>query len=179
MPISSLVSLHFSIRQQSISAELISLSEDSKAFSGYQWKYFASLQDGPVRSRAELFLASVGWPRLLDYAKKKRSDMSCVLLPDISLGYNHMVRIIEFEDGSRWVARLRMPPLSDCLQAALEISMKCEHATISLLQQRTSIPIPQIYAIEAQEQYDVKASFMLMDCLEGNAGMDLGMRVPA
>lgn len=106
--------------------------------------------------------------------------MTCVLLPDIGLGYNHMVRIIEFADGNRWVARLRMPSLSDCLlEATLETSMKCEFAAISLLQQRTSIPIPKIYAIEAREQYDVKASFMLMDCLEGNVGMDLGMRVPA
>lgn len=157
----------------------ISRWEDPEAFSGYKWKYFASLQGGPVRSRAERFLASVNWPGLLDYATKKRSGVDCVFLPDIGLGYNHMVRIIKFADGNRWAARLRMPPPSDYLEAALETSMKCEFATISLLQQWTSIPIPKVHAIEAREQHDVKAPFMLMDCLEGNVGMDLGMKVPA
>lgn len=122
----------------------------------------------------------MNWPGLLDYATKKHSGVNCVLLPDIGLGYNHMVRIIEFADGNRWVARLRMPPLSDTVsKIALETKTRCEFATILLLQQRTSIPMPKVHAIEARDQCEVKASFMLMDCMEGNVGMDLGMRVPA
>src|SRR5690606_376807 len=100
-------------------------------------------------------------------------------LPDIGLGYNHMVRIIDFADGNRWVARLQMPPLSNTVsKTALETKTKCEFNTMSLLQERTSIPIPKVHAVEAHSQCDVKAAFMLMDCLEGNVGMDLGMKIP-
>ncbi|KAF4969910.1 hypothetical protein FZEAL_10144 [Fusarium zealandicum] len=151
------------------------MSENCKEFSGYQWTYFLSLKEGPIRSRAELFLASVNWPTLQEYAASKRNGINCSLLPDIGLGYNHMVRIIEFMDGGRWVARLKLPPLakSDSSEHALETTGICEFNTISLLRQKTSIPIPEIHAFEARFDCSVKAPFMLMDCLEGNVGMDL------
>jgi aminoglycoside phosphotransferase (APT) family kinase protein len=91
-----------------------------------------------------------------------------------------MVRIIKFADGCQWVARLKLPPLakSDSPENALESTGICEFNTISLLRQKTSIPIPEIYAFEARFDCSVNAPFMLMDCLEGNVGMDLGMEIP-
>lgn len=152
----------------------------SKTFSGYQWTYFSSLQRGPLRSRAESFLASVDWVALREYAAAVRKGIDCSLLPDIGLGYNHMVRIVEFTDGVRWVARLRLPSLAGCYSAegALKTKIDCEFHTISLLRQRTNLPIPEIYAYEGRSDCSVKAPFMLMDCLEGNVGMDLGMEIP-
>ncbi|TEA15774.1 hypothetical protein C8034_v002327 [Colletotrichum sidae] len=164
-----------------------SLSDDtpqgSKAFSGYRWTYHDSLQEGPIRSRAELFSASVDWRSLLRYAASRRNGSGCQLLRDVGLGYNHMVRIIQFDDGVRWAARLRMPPIgsSDAFEnsnESIEAMETCEYNTISLVRQKTSIPIPEVHAIEARWDCDVKAPFMLMDCLPGNVGMDLGMKVP-
>ncbi|KAK0100468.1 hypothetical protein ONS95_008418 [Cadophora gregata] len=156
------------------------ISQNDKAFSGYQWTYFSSLQEGPLRSRAELFLASVNWPALLEYSAKKRHGINCTLLPNIGLGYNHIVRIVEFADETRWVARLRMPPLikSGSDKDALKNTMNCEINAISLVRQKTGIPVPQIHAFEVESGNSVKAPFMLMDCLEGNVGMDLGMKIP-
>jgi hypothetical protein len=150
------------------------------AFSGYQWNYFSSLPEGPLRSRVELFLASVNWPALLDHAAQERNGSHCMLLPDIGLGHNHMVRIVEFDDGTRWVARLRMPPLAQSAydKDALRTIMNCEFNAISLVQRGTSIPVPRIHAMEVDNGCSVKAPFMLMDCLEGNVGMDLGMVIP-
>lgn len=123
----------------------------------------------------------MNWPALLEYAVEIRNGIHCSLLPDIGLGYNHMVvRIIEFIDGRKWVARLRLPPLSgsDSCAEDLETKSNCEFNTMSLVRQQTSIPIRQIHAYEARGDCDVKAPFMLMDCLEGNVGMDLGMSLP-
>jgi aminoglycoside phosphotransferase (APT) family kinase protein len=122
----------------------------------------------------------MNWPALLDYAAKKRNGINCMLLPDIGLGYNHMVRIIEFADGTRWVARLRMPPLakSGSDEDALKTIMNCEFNAISLVRRKTRIPVPQIHAFEVKSGCSMKAPFMLMDCLEGNVGMDLGMKIP-
>lgn len=102
----------------------------------------------------------MNWPALLDYAAEKRNGINCVLLPDIGLGVNHMVRILEFADEIRWVARLRMPPLAESTsgEVALNTKINREFNAISLVQQKTP--------------------FMLMDCLEGNVGMDLGMEIP-
>jgi len=103
-----------------------------------------------------------------------------VLRPDIGLGYNHMVRIVEFADAIRWIARLRMPPLSGSAtdSHSRDTVMSCEFNAIYLVLQMTSIPVPSIHAFEARSSCSVGAPFMLMDCLEGNVGMDLGLSVP-
>lgn len=154
--------------------------ENGNSFAGYQWTYFSSLPKGPLRSRAEQFLESVNWPALLDYAAEKRNGIKGTLFPDVGLGYNHMVRIIEFEDETKWAARLRMPPLanSGSTEESLKASMKCELSAIYLVRQSTSIPVPQVHAFEIDSNCSVRAPFMLMNCLEGNVGMDLGMDVP-
>ncbi|OQD73589.1 hypothetical protein PENDEC_c014G05414 [Penicillium decumbens] len=57
--------------------------------------------------------------------------------------------------------------------------MECEYNTIQLVQKESNIPIPQVYAFEGDHNCRIKAQFMLMDCLKGNVGMDLNMRVPS
>lgn len=65
----------------------------------------------------------------------------------------------------------------DTLDTARSI-MECEHNTIRLVQKESRILVPQIHAVELNPNCTVKAQFMLMDCLKGNVGMDLGMKVP-
>ncbi|KAI3565763.1 hypothetical protein IWW34DRAFT_899301 [Fusarium oxysporum f. sp. albedinis] len=164
------------------SSLLLKTPENGKKFSNYKWQYFSSLTEGPIRSRAKLFLESINWPGLEKFATTKRNGIKCRILPDIGLGYNHMVRIIEFEDGDRWVARLKLPslPKPDISEheQALDARMTYEFNTMSFLREKTSIPIPRIHAFEARPHCSVGAPFMLMDCLEGNVGMDIGMEIP-
>lgn len=90
-----------------------------------------------------------------------------------------MVRVIEFGDGTRWVARLQLPRLSDSetFEDVLEFKATCEYNTMLLVLQESDIPTPKVHAFEARNHSDVGASFMLMDCLAGNVGMDLVMSV--
>jgi hypothetical protein len=57
--------------------------------------------------------------------------------------------------------------------------MESESYTNSLVGSITNIPVPRIHAVESSVFSTVRAHFMLMDCLEGNVGMDLGMKVPS
>ncbi|KAI5867868.1 phosphotransferase enzyme family-domain-containing protein [Durotheca rogersii] len=149
-----------------------------EAFSGYRWTYFFELPEGALRSRAESFLRSVNWPGLLEFATK--DGISGTLLSDIGLGQNHMVRIIEFPDGTRWLARLELPPLpgSEHSEDVLVAKRSCEITTISFLRQMTSIRIPQIYEFDLRSDCNVGAPFTIMECLPGNAGMDIAMTIP-
>lgn len=149
-------------------------------FTGYRWSYFSSLTDEALRLRVEQSLDSIDWTALVEYAAAVRSGRGCRLLPDIGLGFNHIVRIIEFNDNVRWIARIRMRPIPQdkiTVDTARSI-MASEYNTIQLVQKATSIPVPQIHAVELNPNYKVMAQFMLMDCLRGNVGMDLGMKVP-
>ncbi|CAG8897234.1 unnamed protein product [Penicillium egyptiacum] len=151
------------------------------AFTGYRWSYFSSLTDEALRLRAQNFIESTNWNALMEYATTVRGGRECNILPDIGLGYNHMVRIIEFDDNERWIARLRMQSLSQNRgrSETTEDIMKLEHNMILLVKENTNIPVPQVHAIELDPDCGVNAQFMLMDCLKGNVGIDLGMEVPS
>lgn len=57
-------------------------------------------------------------------------------------------------------------------------AISCEYNTIRLVQQKSRIPVPRIHGFEDNVDSKVNAQFMLMDCLKGNVGMDLGMKIP-
>jgi hypothetical protein len=148
-------------------------------YSSFRWSYYSSLPDGPLRARANSFLTSVDWQALLNYATTLRNGVKCTLLSHIGLGYNHMVRILRFTDGIQWAARLRLPSLKDDgTLSDIVKSMERETSTIALVRQTTRVPVPEVYAFESDSNCSVKAPFMLMKCLDGNVGMDLGMEVP-
>ncbi|KAJ5544074.1 hypothetical protein N7494_005353 [Penicillium frequentans] len=138
------------------------------------------MSDNTLRLRVQEFIGSTNWDALIEYASRVRGGKVCKLLADIGLGYNHVVRIIEFEDDVRWIARLRLPPVSKT-QPGSKINqqiMRNEYNTILLVKQKTNIPVPRVHVAELDTENIVKAQFMLMDCLRGNVGIDLSMEVP-
>jgi hypothetical protein len=154
------------------------IKEQDKTFNGFQWSYFPNLSEGPLRSRAEAFIASVEWDALRGYAKATRNGVECVLLDSIGLGYNHMVRILKFTDQEQWIARLRMPSLDWTASQPTSSDMESECHTISLVESVTQVPVAHVHAFEPSILNPAKAPFMLMECLRGNVGMDLGIEVP-
>ncbi|KAH8708352.1 hypothetical protein GQ44DRAFT_763514 [Phaeosphaeriaceae sp. PMI808] len=54
--------------------------------------------------------------------------------------------------------------------------MEREASIIALVRKNTRIPVLEVYAVESDSDCSVKALFMLMECLNGNVGMDLGMK---
>ena len=51
---------------------------------------------------------------------------------------------------------------------------------ISLVKERTSVPIPTVYGYIASAKNDIGAPFMLMGCLSGNTVVDsIGVEIPA
>lgn len=153
---------------------------DDSRFTGYRWSYFASVSDDKLRLRVQKFIDSTNWDAVIEYASILWNGKICNLLPDIGLGYNHLVRIIEFQDDMRWIARLRMssPSTSQARSSVDKQIMVNEYNTILLVRQKTKIPVPNIHAVELDTENNVKAQFMLMDCLRGNAGIDLSTEVP-
>ena len=152
----------------------------NEVFQGYRWHYFTSLGDGQQQSRVQMFIQSTDWEALIEYATRIRNGETGKLLPNIGLGYNHMVRIIEFHDV-QWIARLRMQPLSESQNGVntTESMMSNEYETMMFIRKKTSILVPDVHAVEPNSQCSVKAQVMLMDCLRGNAGIDLDMEIPS
>ena len=54
---------------------------------------------------------SINWNALCQFGSKIHNDEPCTVNEQLTMGANHKVRIVEFKDDSRWIARLRMPPI--------------------------------------------------------------------
>ncbi|KAH6666619.1 hypothetical protein B0J14DRAFT_604015 [Halenospora varia] len=147
-----------------------------RKFRGFRWNCYMP-SSGIQRSREDKFLWDVDWDELMKYATNARNGIDCSLLPEIGLGYNHMIMVIQFRDHKRWVARLRLPSLinpdaaSDLESSAKD--MRAEFFTTQLVASTTDIPLAKIHIIETEVHKTIDASFMLMDCLNGNTVVDL------
>ncbi|KAI0502731.1 hypothetical protein F5B22DRAFT_59121 [Xylaria bambusicola] len=145
-----------------------SVPETRKIFSRYQSPDLSSIIS--LRSQTESLIESVDWEALREYAAAKRRGIDCSLFPNIGYVYGHKARIIEFTDGVQWLAQLRLPSLYGRYSSgdSIKTNMECEFHTVSLLRQRTSLPIPEIHAYDTRSDCCVKAPFILMDWVEGS-----------
>lgn len=85
-----------------------------------------------------------------------------------------MIRIVEFKDGLRWIARFRMPPIDpDDEDGEGSVLLQREVDCIQLVKERTTMPVPVVYGYRASINDDIGAPFILMECLAGNVASDL------
>lgn len=94
------------------------------------------------------------------------------------MGGRHMVRRVNFQGGTRWIARVRIttPVNEDEGSRLLQREVDC----IQLVKERTSVPTPTVFGYIAGAKNEIGAPFMLMECLPGNNGIDLsGVEIPA
>lgn len=118
--------------------------------------------------------SSINWDALLEYATTLRqaqhneSRLTCTLLPRYNMGGLHIIRLLEFNDGTRWVARIQ-------LHSASEDSAKRllhEIHTMSAIRQQQSVPVPMVFGYESSTDNPVGAAFILMEFIPGDTAMD-------
>lgn len=138
-------------------------------------------------------LTSIDWTALLSRAAETHHGIGCRALPNPKLTSKHIIRGLEFLDGSWWVARVRMlhtttttttqegespqeneenrvqekvlDPDSDRL--AIWRAMVSEYITIQAIRTESKIPTPAVHVLELDADCDVGAPFMLMGYVRG------------
>ena len=152
---------------------------DKLVFENYRWNGLSShIEDSPYGQWVQGFLDRINWEALCQYASKLHDDEDCTISPQFTMGGRHMVRRVQFQDGTRWIARVRIstPVNEDEASRLLQREIDC----IQLVKERTSVPVPTVFGYVASAKNDVGAPFMLMECLSGNVGVDLsGVEIPA
>ena len=136
-----------------------------QAFEGYKWQGHT---DGYRFPTAQPFLAGIKWEVLCDHASSLNKNEPCNLDPQIAMGGRNVVRILNFANNRQWIARLRMPPIDEEANLLLQREVDC----MELIRELTSIPVPTIYGYIANADL-IGAPFILMECLKGNAAIDL------
>ncbi|TLD03910.1 hypothetical protein PgNI_11274, partial [Pyricularia grisea] len=119
----------------------------------------------------------IDYPALLDYALNVRLSSlqvssppfsKCVLLPQLNFGGLHLVRLIKFDDDEIWVVRIQ---LNGGTQQATQRLVGEVHV-LSLVRERTRIPVPSIFAFESTTENPVGVPFFLMEFVPGDTVMD-------
>jgi hypothetical protein len=139
-------------------------------FSGFIWNKIESYQRGSkLLSLHSDCVAATNEKALLQYAKHLRNGTECHYLPYVTMGGVHLIRLLGFADGVRWIARIQLRPST----AESAQRMKSEIDTMVLLRQRSAVPVPEVYYFELDDDNAVGRAFVLMECVPGNAAMDL------
>lgn len=80
----------------------------------------------------------------------------------------NLVRCLNFQDGTHWVARIQQhgttPESTECLV--------CEVHTIAVVRDRSDIPVSEVYAYEANCDNAAAVPFIIMDFIPGDTEMD-------
>lgn len=141
-------------------------------FSGYNWNGYPVYGEGEDwQDENKSFYHSIQWDALCRHATKLRDGENCQLDPQFTMGGRHMIRIINFEGGSRLIARLRMPGEDE--HGPKSLLLQREIDCMELIRERTSVPLPKVFDFDVNVENEIGAPFMLIECLDGNCGSDV------
>ena len=107
------------------------------------------------------------WPALCAIASGLRDGIPCSPTDQATNGLYNMVRLLRFEDGVLWLARLSMHR-----SAAVSAKLRSEMDTMKWITAQSTLPIPTVYASEVDEDNAVGVPYVLMEFLPGNTGMN-------
>lgn len=106
------------------------------------------------------------WDELCQIASSA-AGMQCVALDQLASGLNNIVRLLEFSNQTRWAARVHIRR-----STFSRVKNESEVATMQFIKEHCDLPIPRIFAYEADDNNPVQAAFILMELLPGIVAMD-------
>ncbi|KAK3298367.1 kinase-like domain-containing protein [Chaetomium fimeti] len=126
------------------------------------------LQNG--HSRATSYFRRTQWDQLCLIASNTNRHLECFALDKVTGGLNNLVRLLEFSDGSRWAARIRIKSVAP-LQAGNN-ELGAEVATMQFVKEHSNVPIPRVFAYATNEDNPAGVAYMLIEVLPGVVAMD-------
>lgn len=123
---------------------------------------------------AESSLPPIDWNALQEYAigvkrmlTNQEGVINCQLSSEYNMGGLHVVRRLDFQDGTSWVARLQLHTTTESLQRLIH-----EVCTIQVIRKQSAIPVPEIFAYETSCDNNIGVAFMIMEYIPADTAMD-------
>jgi hypothetical protein len=110
------------------------------------------------------------WDELSRIASSLAGNSECIALDQVASGLNNIVRLLEFSDKTRWVARVHIrrstyPHISSA-------KLRNEVATMQFIKAHSDLPVARVFAYDVDENNPVNGAFILMELLPGSVAMD-------
>ncbi|OTA87036.1 hypothetical protein M434DRAFT_375989 [Hypoxylon sp. CO27-5] len=143
----------------------MSSKKNDQILSTLKW----SITNNPtLRAKQDNCLERTNWTYICEVASRANGGQPCKALPKYTSGGTSLARLLEFQDGTYWVARVQL------LEPTPETSRKLQNEvdTITLLKTRTHTPVPRIFAFNLSDIQIAASAFVLLELLPGNSAMD-------
>jgi hypothetical protein len=137
------------------------------------WPGFAGLNPESDKYKSiKQLLSSANFEHLKERAIDSRRrhqtglplDIACSInLTQFAAGFNNLVLELTFSDNVHWVARIPYRIINNDTKT----SMLTEIATMRIIRQRTSIPVPRIFDFDVSMDEEFGYPYILMECLSG------------
>jgi hypothetical protein len=124
---------------------------------------------------AEKSLPLINCAALIQYAedvyrrhKKHARNSKCQLSDKYNMGGLHIVRLLDFEDGTTWLARLqlRKGTAESCQRLIAEVN------TVQVVREQSKIRVPEVFDHDASSNNPVGVPFMLLEYIPAITAMD-------
>jgi hypothetical protein len=119
-------------------------------------------------------IPAIDWSALQRHAIHTRQSLgqnpitsNCHIPPFYNKGGLHLVRLLEFDDKTKWIARIQLHEWTPDSEKRL----LHEIHTLSILKERTDVPVPVVFDYDASGKI-IGRAFMLMEFIPGSTAMD-------
>ncbi|KAI0448833.1 phosphotransferase enzyme family protein [Xylaria acuta] len=117
-----------------------------------------------IHKERDAFIASIRETQVCNLASSHRRGDHCRYFKAPVRGSYNVCFFVEFADGEKWAVRV---PLAPCLAFGAKSKLESEIATMLVISERTSIPIPNIIAYRLDHDPKPLASFLILEYVEG------------
>ncbi|KZL76510.1 protein kinase-like domain protein [Colletotrichum tofieldiae] len=120
------------------------------------------------QAQADDCLRRTDWETLCNIASHAKREVPCKMLHSYTLGGSFLARLLKFQDGTYWVARVQLRKSTPEISRKLRIEID----TTVMLKTETKAPVPQIFAFELDDANSTGSAFVLLEYLPGNNAAD-------
>lgn len=100
---------------------------------------------------------------------RQTSEITCRVIQPPFNGVYNLVYCLEFSDGKKWALKVpRRGYPGDWTEVCARVSMS-EARIMQLLKRETTIPVPEVYALDVTFNNELACPFLLMEFLEGTS----------
>ncbi|CCF42546.1 hypothetical protein CH063_02862 [Colletotrichum higginsianum] len=121
-----------------------------------------------MQAQADDCLQRTNWEALTRFASRANGESPCKLHAPYAVGGSFLVRLLEFQDGTRGVARVQLRKSTPESSRKLLIDID----TTLLLKEKTKSPVPRIFAFRLDDANAARSAFVLLEFLPGNNAAD-------
>ncbi|KAJ8129924.1 hypothetical protein O1611_g3704 [Lasiodiplodia mahajangana] len=127
-----------------------------------------NVTDDPiVRAQVNDCFKRTNWTAICESASRANGGQPCEALPAYTSGGSSLARLLKFQDGTRWIARVQL------LESTPETirKLRTEIDTMALLKSHMTM-VPRVFAFELDDAQPAGVAFVLLEFFPGNTAMD-------